>query len=211
MSNLNQKKFLFWDFDGVIKDSVEVKTNAFKSLFKDFDPDLVNQIAEHHENNTGISRFEKIPIYLDWVGVKVNKDIVEKYMSHFSNLVMKDVVKSPWIPGVQKYLKKNKKDKSFFLVTATPKDEIEMILKKLLIHDYFIEIVGAPIKKTSAIKSIIRDYNISSKDACMIGDSDSDMEAAVNNKIDFFLKKTILNKSLQSLYKGPQFENFIDE
>ena len=74
---LNNYDTIFWDFDGVIKDSVEVKTNAFKSLFEDFDPDLLDQIVEHHENNTGISRFEKIPMYLDWVGVKVNKDIVE--------------------------------------------------------------------------------------------------------------------------------------
>ena len=43
----------------------------------------------------------------------------------------------------------------------------------------------------------------------MIGDSESDMEAAFQNDIDFFLRKTLINKSLQSLYKGPQFENFI--
>jgi len=211
VSNLNNKKFLFWDFDGVIKDSVEVKTHAFRRLFESIDLNLVDQIVEHHKKNTGISRFEKIPIYLDWIGIYFDKATVQKYISDFSDLVVEDVIESPWVPGVIEYLENNKVDKFFFLVTATPKEEIDLILKKLSINDIFTEVVGAPINKTSAIESIIREYNIVKKDACMIGDSESDMEAAVHNKIDFFLRKTALNRPLQDLYKGPQFENFIDE
>lgn len=211
MSILKNKKFLFWDFDGVIKDSVGVKTNAFRSLFESFDSKIVARIVEHHEKNTGISRFEKIPIYLDWIGVNSDIDVVQKYSSVFSSIVIKDVIESPWVPGVKKYLKNNKLHKKFFLVTATPDDEIRKILSKLLIDDFFSEIRGSPINKTSSIKLIIKKYNIQKKDACMIGDSESDLEAAFSNNIDFFLRKTSLNKPLQDLYKGPQFENFIDE
>jgi phosphoglycolate phosphatase-like HAD superfamily hydrolase len=209
MLSFNQKRFLFWDFDGVIKDSVDVKTCAFVSLFKNFGSEVLNQVVEHHEANGGVSRFEKMPLYLNWAGVKVNKSIIEKYLSSFSNLVVKDVIDSPWVPGVVEYLEKYKSNQMFFLVTATPKWEIELILKQLSLYNCFYEIIGAPTKKIPAIKSIVREFNITTMDAGMIGDSESDMEAAVQNDIDFFLRKTLINKPLQSLYKGPQFENFI--
>ena len=46
---------IFWDFDGVIKDSVKVKSTAFGELFAPFGEDIVNRVIEHHEANSGIS------------------------------------------------------------------------------------------------------------------------------------------------------------
>jgi len=34
---VDQAEVIFWDFDGVIKDSVEVKSIAFEKLFSDYD------------------------------------------------------------------------------------------------------------------------------------------------------------------------------
>ena len=42
---------IFWDFDGVIKDSVEAKALAYESLFKGMDPLLLNEIKIHHRDN----------------------------------------------------------------------------------------------------------------------------------------------------------------
>ena len=44
-------KTIFWDFDGVIKDSVDVKSDAFKQLFLPFGKDMANRIKEHHLAN----------------------------------------------------------------------------------------------------------------------------------------------------------------
>jgi|TARA_Y100000310_G_C20511448_1_gene729077 beta-phosphoglucomutase-like phosphatase (HAD superfamily) len=38
----NKAKVIFWDFDGVIKDSVNVKTRAFEKLFLPFGENVVN-------------------------------------------------------------------------------------------------------------------------------------------------------------------------
>ena len=66
-------KAIFWDFDGVIKDSVSLKSDAFSELFSSSDKAVVNKINEHHELNGGVSRYEKIPLYLEWSG----KDCLE--------------------------------------------------------------------------------------------------------------------------------------
>ena len=41
---MSKYRLFFWDFDGVIKDSVEVKTHAFKKLFSNLDKILVDKI-----------------------------------------------------------------------------------------------------------------------------------------------------------------------
>ena len=51
-------KLIFWDFDGVIKDSVEVKTHAFEYLFPDGDADFLRKVRMHHEANGGMSRLK---------------------------------------------------------------------------------------------------------------------------------------------------------
>jgi len=205
---LSSKKIIFWDFDGVIKDSVEVKTNAFKELFSFCDEKTVCQIAEHHQANGGVSRYIKIPLYLESAGLAVTKANVELFCSQFSSLVLREVINSPWVPGVLGFLLKNYRTKSFFLVTATPQDEIDYILKKLEINHFFKLVNGAPIKKEDAIARIIKMVKIDPKDALMIGDSDSDYFAANANQIGFLLRRTLLNKSLQSRFVGPQFESF---
>ena len=60
---LDRFKLCFWDFDGVIKESVEVKTQAYFSLFEPFGFDVANKVRMHHIANGGMSRFDKLPSY----------------------------------------------------------------------------------------------------------------------------------------------------
>ena len=64
MKHLNEYDLIFWDFDGVIKDSVGVKGEAFKTLFADYGNKVQEKIYCHHIENGGMSRHQKIPIYL---------------------------------------------------------------------------------------------------------------------------------------------------
>ena len=76
---------IFWDFDGIIKDSVKVKSMAFMQLFTPFGEDVVKQVREHHEANGGLSRFDKLPIYLGWAGCLSTPELVEEYSNKFSS------------------------------------------------------------------------------------------------------------------------------
>jgi len=44
----SEYKALFFDFDGVLADSVEVKTDAFSKLFEKFGPEIQAKVVEHH-------------------------------------------------------------------------------------------------------------------------------------------------------------------
>ena len=208
---IKKTKTIFWDFDGVIKDSVLVKSNAFRQLFLPYGKHLAEKIKIHHEENGGMSRYEKLPIYLNWAGESFSQNLINKYEKKFANLVKLKVVESPWVSGVIEYLKKNFKTQQFFIVTATPQKEIEEITQKLKISEYFKQIVGSPKSKKVAIKELINKYSINIDDALMIGDSISDYDAASENQIKFILRKTTFNKKLQKKLECTMIENFLDE
>ena len=208
--NIKKAKTIFWDFDGVIKDSVSVKSDAFEELFLPFGSDVAKKIRMHHEDNGGMSRYDKLPFYLNLAGEKNSTDSISKYEKQFSKLVMNRVINSPWVEGVLEYIKTNYKAQKFFLITATPQKEIEEILKKLEISKYFKKVIGSPTNKKDAIKIILSNENINLDDSIMIGDSCSDYEAAKENNVFFVFRKTDLNKKLQKKLKCQMIENFID-
>lgn len=207
--NLINKKNVWWDFDGVIKESLEVKSLGFAKLFGSYNKELVNRIVNHHNFNGGISRYKKIPLYLEWVGEEVNPNKIDAFCKKFSEIVKNEVLSSPWVPGVYSILEENYKSKNYFLLSATPQDEIEYILKKLKLSNFFKVIYGSPTEKVDAIKKTILEYNISIENSIFVGDSESDLKAAANSGVDFLLKKTKCNLSLQNKFKGPKINNFL--
>lgn len=198
---------IFWDFDGVIKDSVDVKTAAFESLFLPYGSIVASRVRAHHESHGGVSRFDKIPLYLEWAGLPTTADQINVFCNRFSSLVLQGVVDSPWVPGVRDYLLQNYGRQYFFLITATPQVEIEWIVGELGIAHCFCEIHGAPMNKKNAIARVVERRAIERGKAVVIGDAETDLLAACANGITFFLRRTELNKLLQATYDGPQIED----
>ena len=204
---LKESQIVFWDFDGVIKDSVMVKSAGYEKLFLPFGEDVVKRVNKHHNVHGGISRYEKIPLYLSWAGEPANPLQVQDFCDRFSDLVQQAVVDSPWVPGVCEYLSSHYADQCFVLITGTPQKEIEEILHALNITRYFRNVYGAPKVKTIMVKDVLERLSCPFEQALVIGDSGTDLEAAKNNNVAFLLRRTSLNKELQKQFTGPSFEN----
>ncbi len=211
MKSIENNRTVFWDFDGVIKDSVEVKSDAFEQLFESFGVDIANKVRRHHEANGGMSRFDKLPLYIEWSGQKPSQVLVDKYSDKFSNLVKQKVIESEWVPGVLNYIQQNSQNQTFFIVTATPQLEIEEILDELHIQQHFCKVIGAPTKKEDAVNMLLTEYPTSLEKTVMIGDSNSDYEAAVANQVPFILRRTNLNYMLQETLSCPMIKDFGNE
>jgi phosphoglycolate phosphatase-like HAD superfamily hydrolase len=201
---------LFWDFDGVIKDSVPVKADAFERLFAPFGADVAARVRVHHERNGGMSRYEKLPLYLRWAGQESSPAQVSRYCELFSAAVQQAVIDSPWVPGAREYLVANHERQTFVLVSATPRAEMEHILKALEIAGCFREVHGAPTSKMQAIQSVLARWSCPATAAILIGDADSDYAAAQATGIHFLLRRTALNQNLQRQHCGLQCEDFTD-
>lgn len=205
---INRADIVFWDFDGVIKDSLEAKGVAFRQLFLPYGKKLARRVWQHHLLNQGVSRFEKLPLYLKWAGESVNQEQVDTFSKRFSDLVSRAVIDSPWVPGVREYLQENSFKKYFVLLTATPQEEIDRIIKKLDINDCFREVHGSPKKKSDVIEFVLTEQHLPPSAALLIGDSKIDLEAAEVNGIPFLLRRTPFNQCIQAACKGRTFNNF---
>ena len=106
IEHLKYAETIFWDFDGVIKESVNVKSNAFEQLFLPFGKEIAVKVRCHHEANGGMSRFDKLPIYLEWAGKVLSTELIDEFAGNFSKLVKQKVIYSDWVPGVFDYLNK---------------------------------------------------------------------------------------------------------
>ena len=200
-------EIVFWDFDGVIKDSVDIKTRAFENLFLPFGSSVARRVRIHHEKNGGVSRFDKIPLYLKWAGEHANTNKVNEFCLRFSESVLQLVIDSAWVPGVNEYLLENYNKQYFVLVTATPQVEINEILSCIGINKCFRQVFGAPTQKSYAIREILQNQSYLPQQALMIGDSEADLAAAQANSVKFLLRRTPLNFLMQANYAGPMFDD----
>tara|TARA_Y100000996_G_C22442675_1_gene610466 strand:- start:234 stop:884 length:651 start_codon:yes stop_codon:yes gene_type:complete len=207
---VKQAEVVFWDFDGVIKDSVQVKSLAFQQMFSEYGFDVVNRVRCHHERNGGMSRFEKFPLYLSWANQTVTDEKIEDLCNRFSLLVQQSVIDSNWVDGFLDFFACHIEEKTHILVTATPTEEINEILKALNIRHFFSNVYGAPQAKSHVIEETLRTLDVGFNRAIMLGDSESDYRAAEENNVLFLLRGTDLNKKLQGLCKGRVFKDFIN-
>ena len=128
-------KYLIFDFDGVILDTNEIKTNAFVSLYSNFSLEIQKKVKEHHIQNGGMSRYDKFAYYHKKF---LNLDITNKEINNlsilFSNLILDKIYKSKFIPGAVEFIKNNNNIYKFFIVSATPEIELINICKKKKIN-----------------------------------------------------------------------------
>lgn len=206
---IRSKPLVFWDFDGVIKDSVIAKSVAFERLFLPYGRSLADRVRQHHEAHGGVSRFEKIPIYLRWAGEPGTIEQIKEFCDRFAKHVRQSVIDAAWVPGVREYLHVHYARQYFVLLTATPHEEMLQILDVLRIAHCFREVYGAPKTKTSAIGDVLQLGRYTHDQALVVGDSESDFDAAAENQVDFLLRRTPLTHDLQRRYHGASFDALV--
>ncbi len=204
-------KGLIFDFDGVIAESIEVKTNAFAKLYNEYGKEISNKVIQHHKLNGGVSRFEKIKFYhQNYLNKNITKDELEKLLSKFSNYVVSGVIQSPYVDGVLNFIKNKFKDHKLFISTATPTEEIKTIIQARKIENYFTDVFGSPDKKTNHIDLIMSKHKINYNELIFFGDSETDYFAAEEKKIKFILIENNYNKLFRKNYSGKSISTFKD-
>jgi phosphoglycolate phosphatase-like HAD superfamily hydrolase len=202
-------KGIIFDFDGVIAESVQVKTDAFATLYEQYGDNIVNKVIEHHEANGGMSRFEKIKLYHEsYLKKVINNNEVEELATRFSELVVKKVIDSPYVPGVLDYIQNSHKQYKLFISTGTPTNEMKMILTGRRIIQYFEDVFGSPEIKDLHIEKILSIYKYIPDELIFYGDATVDIDAADKANIPFVLIKNNCNKNLAIRYSGKKISNF---
>lgn len=178
---------VFFDFDGVILDSVHVKTRAFAQMFRPFGAQIEKKVVEYHLANGGISRFEKFKyFYENFLEQTISEEKIKELSNRFSALVVQEVLKSPFIEGALETLEQLRQiNIPMFVVSGTPHEEIQYIVQKRNLSKYFVEVHGSPSKKERIIHDIITRHKFEPASSLFIGDSIEDYNSAMANGLRF--------------------------
>ena len=198
---------IIFDFDGVICDSVNVKTEAFKLMYSQYGKEVVEKVEEYHNEHGGISRYEKFRhFHKEFLGIELNDDDIFKMAEVFSSIVLQKVIDSNYIPGVIKFIKSRYKNTDLFICTGTPETEILEILERKKIKKYFKGIYGSPKSKVEIINLIINNFKITSRQLEFYGDAMTDYKAANITKVKFI---GVLNKTTSFPLETTVIKNFL--
>lgn len=185
MSDLENVSW-FFDFDGVVVDSVGVKTEAFRILFEPYGSEILSQVLEHHRLNGGISRIDKIQYsHTHFVGTPLSETELANWGRKYSDLVVDRVIGAPWIRGAHEFLDEMHGRCRIFLISGTPEDELKQVVEARGITHYFDEILGSPIRKPAHIRALLSDYQLPPHSCVYVGDALTDYHAARETGLHF--------------------------
>ena len=201
---------VFFDFDGVIVDSVPIKGEAFAELFREYGPEIEKKVVEYHSANGGVSREEKFKhYYKEFLKHKLTGEKLKELCKIFSDLVLEKVILAPYLEGVLKSLDQlNKSDVPAYIVSGTPQGEIRLIVKERKLSKYFHGIYGSPRKKGDIITEILNKESFNPSYCLFIGDSMSDYEGAKISGINFL--GIVPDGQASPFPKGTEISEFVN-
>ena len=187
MKLFTTKKIIVFDFDGVLVDSVEVKTEAFAELYMRHGQQVVEQVVQYHREHGGVSRFDKFRhFHTIFLGQTISKNQAQNLASQFSAIVMDKVVQAPSITGADDFLRYCQTQQLDCAVnSATPQDEIRLIVERRGLSKFFNYVLGSPATKSANLSKLIKLYQCSVDEMVFFGDADSDFHAAAEHGVEF--------------------------
>lgn len=176
---------LFLDFDGVIVESLDIKTDAFRELFDGYSGQI-SEIMDYHLRNNSVSRLVKFQhIFEHILRLPYDSATSEAVGKRFSEIVFQKVVDCPFVPGAQALLREYSSRLSIFVVSASPEQELRRVVAVRQLKPFFKGVYGTPGSKVGHIKRVLRRMRLTPSQAIMVGDSPEDYKAAKAASVRF--------------------------
>lgn len=201
-------KAIIWDFDGVIVDSMRLKTDAFCHVLSSFPQEEIKKFVAFHNANGGLSRFFKFRFFFEKILKQPAEEIVlEQMAKKFSDYVSERLADPKFlISDTYGFISSYHKKAAFHIASGSEENELKYLAGHLNISKFFRSINGSPTSKECIIANILKDYGYTANEVIMIGDSANDYNAAKYNYIAFYGYNNPALKKLDNCNYIEQFE-----
>lgn len=195
-------KNIIFDFDGVILDSMPIRTEGFKKIFENYDNKKVEELISFHLINGGLSRFVKIKYFFEeLLETSISEEEINFFADKYSKIMKEKLINEKYlIRETVDFIKNNNNKIKMFIASGSEEKELRLINESLQLSKYFLGIFGSPKNKIDIVKSIIQDNKLNKNETILIGDSINDYDAAIKNDIRFFGYNNIKLKNISDKY-----------
>ena len=163
LKDLLKYNSIIFDCDGVILQSNQLKTQAFRKALSNEPIELVKKFIDYHKQNGGISRYLKFKYFYNEIKNESYSDQeINLAIDKYSKLVREELLLVEYVPGflsVINFLNKHKI--KCFVISGGDQLELNNIFKKRNIYKKFFRILGSPVSKKQHLKISIKDFSIS--------------------------------------------------
>jgi len=161
------KKFILFDFDGVIADS-------FRPAFE-----IQKKICPHMTEETYRKRFEGN--INDWEEpINVHTKECRHEIDFFAEYIPRMKKEVQIVPGMKEVIIELEKNYTLIVISSTISSPIQEFLEGHGLANHFVQIMGNDVHKSKVekIKMVLDKYNVGSQDCVFITDTLGDMHEA---------------------------------
>jgi phosphoglycolate phosphatase-like HAD superfamily hydrolase len=176
------------DFDGVVLESVEVKTDAFRRLFADLP--CVDTVVEYHRRHLGMSRYDKFTyVYRELLRRPLDDEEMARLDSAFGRLTREGMLAAPFVPGAREFLEAAFGVLPVFVASATPEGELRDIVRERRLAGLLAGVHGAPRTKSEHLSAIASSAGLDPRQLLFVGDAAADRDAARASGVPFVQRR----------------------
>lgn len=178
---------IIFDFDGVVVESGEIKTQAFANLYREYGETIMAEVARYHVLHGGMSRYEKFRYFQHHLLEKPPLTVEEERVldTRFSELVVEAVIASEAVAGAAELIRREAERIPLFVASGTPEAELNTIVARRGLARYFTAVRGSPTPKQKLIADILSGHALAAERVLMIGDALIDYQSARINNVSF--------------------------
>ena len=99
---------------------------------------------------------------------------------------------------------KNKDRYLCFIVSGTPQEELELIIQRRRMGQYFCAVMGSPKNKVALFREVLSRFSLYPKETVFVGDAETDWNAAKTIGLAFFWRRISANATLLKGYTRSQ-------
>lgn len=174
------------DFDGVIVQSVHLKTNAFLQIYADEDPTKLAALLAYQRAHGGVTRRVKFRYFEERIFRRAADDArIEELSRRYTSLVHDAVLACPLVEGAAEFLSIVYGRTHLHVVSGTPAEELADIVLRRGLTPYFASVRGAPESKPEVFRNIVCRGRYAPGEVLAIGDATTECEAAAALGIPF--------------------------
>ncbi|MDC0992860.1 HAD hydrolase-like protein [Alphaproteobacteria bacterium] len=183
---------IIWDCDGVVLNSNNIKTTAFRSVTLPFGELASLALVDFHMQNGGISRYAKFEYFVDFIlpvhapglvfGDK--STFLQSLLSDFADEVKLGLLKCDVAPGLEEF-RRSMPETCWLIVSGGDQAELREVFDHRGIAQYFDGgIYGSPDDKHTIVRNLLKSNQIQLP-GLFLGDSRLDHEVAKAFGLDF--------------------------
>lgn len=191
-------KSIVFDCDGVILESVDIKTRAFEHVFAQYGEDAVAEVLDFHRQHGGVNRLKKFAHVFETVfSREMTVKEAETLNIEFTAFCKDGLMECDPVDGFLEVAQRWCNALPCYVASGAPHDELNRILEYKNYSRFFKGIFGAPHNKADIILMAAKQHGIDVSSVLMVGDASTDLEAATTAGSAFYGRGEFANSVAQ--------------